>query len=94
MGFLLGIGGIVTFKNAGLDKVSAQTGADRLGLETDSPYLAPSPNRGKRNESSFLIHIAEKVALITGKSTEEIANITTGNAEKLFKLVKIEPHDK
>ena len=86
MGFLLGVGGIVTFKNAGVDKVISQTGADRIILETDSPYLAPTPNRGKRNESSYLVHIAEKVAGITGKSVEEIADITTGNAVELFSL--------
>ncbi len=86
LGFLLGVGGIVTFKNAGIDKVISQTGADSIILETDSPYLAPTPNRGKRNESSYLVHIAEKVAAITGKSVSEIANITTGNAVNLFRL--------
>ena len=88
MGFLLGVGGIVTFKNAGIDRVIEQTGADRIILETDSPYLAPTPNRGKRNESSYLILIAERVATITGKSIEEIADITTSNAMNLFSLDK------
>jgi TatD DNase family protein len=86
LGFLLGIGGVVTYKNAGLDKVIAAIGIDRLVLETDAPYLAPVPFRGKRNESSYLQAIAEKIAQITGRTIEEIANITTENANNLFKL--------
>jgi len=60
LGFYLGIGGIVTFKNAGLDSVVARIGLDHLVLETDAPYLAPSPYRGQRNEPAYLLHIAEK----------------------------------
>ena len=86
LGFLLGIGGVVTYKNAGLDKVIAAIGVDRLVLETDAPYLAPVPFRGKRNESSYLQPIAEKIAQVTGRTIEEIANITTENANNLFKL--------
>ena len=86
MGFLLGIGGIVTFRNAGLDKVVEETGPGRIILETDSPYLAPVPNRGKRNEPANIKYIAAKVAEITGKPVEEIAEITTANAVELFRL--------
>ncbi len=86
LNFLLGIGGVVTFKNAGLDKVINKIGISRIVLETDAPYLAPVPHRGKRNESSYLKIIAEKIALLTGTSLEEIANITSKNAESLFRL--------
>ncbi len=86
LGFLLGIGGVVTYKNAGLDKVVAAIGIERLVLETDAPYLAPVPFRGKRNESSYLQFIAQKIAEVTGRPVEEIANITTENARKIFKL--------
>jgi TatD DNase family protein len=86
LGFLLGIGGVVTYKNAGLDKVIAAIGIDKLVLETDAPYLAPVPFRGKRNESSYLQAITGKIASVTGHTIEEIANITTENAKKLFKL--------
>jgi TatD DNase family protein len=86
MGFLLGIGGVVTYKNSGLDKVVASIGIDRLVLETDAPYLAPVPFRGKRNESSYLQAVAQKIAQVTDRPIEEIANITTENARKIFKL--------
>jgi len=85
-GFFLGIGGVVTYKNAGLDKIVEQVGLDSLILETDAPYLAPVPFRGKRNESSYLIYIAKKIAAITGKELDEVALVTTQNAMKLFKL--------
>ncbi|MFN2438937.1 MAG: TatD family hydrolase [Chitinophagaceae bacterium] len=85
-GFLLGTGGVITYKNAGLDKVVKQVGLDSLILETDAPYLAPVPFRGKRNECGYLIYVAEKIANITGKQLDEVAFITTQNAMKLFKL--------
>jgi TatD DNase family protein len=84
--FMLGIGGVVTFKNSGLDKVMEQVGLDKVILETDAPYLAPVPFRGKRNEPSYTKHVAEKLAVITGRELSEIARITTENAKKLFGL--------
>jgi TatD DNase family protein len=84
LNFYLGIGGVVTFKKAGLDQVVQQVDIKHLVLETDSPYLAPSPNRGKRNESSYLLHIAQKVADLHQISIEELAQITTDNSIKLF----------
>lgn len=84
LGFFLGIGGVVTFKNAGLDKVVEQIDLSHIVLETDAPYLAPTPFRGKPNESSYLIHIAQKVADLHQKSVEEVGNITTRNAEIVF----------
>jgi len=86
MGFKLGIGGIVTFKNSGLDKVVSQTGLENIILETDSPYLAPVPYRGKRNESSWLCLINNKIAEITGLSSEKTATITYSNSVQLFDL--------
>lgn len=83
-GFYLGIGGVVTFKNAGLDKVVEEVSLDHIVLETDSPYLAPAPFRGKENESSYLYHIAEKVADLHQRSIEEIAEITTQNSKNIF----------
>jgi TatD DNase family protein len=85
-GFLLGIGGVVTYKNAGLDKVIEQVGLNSLILETDAPYLAPVPFRGRRNEPGYLTYIAQKIAGITNKQVEEVALVTTRNAMKLFKL--------
>ena len=86
LGFVLGIGGVVTFKNGGIDKFLNQIDLKHLVLETDSPYLAPVPFRGKRNESSYIIHVIEKLSEIYGLSKEEIADITTKNAEKVFAL--------
>ena len=83
-GFKLGIGGVVTFKNAGLDKVVEQIDMKHLVLETDSPYLAPTPFRGKRNESSYLINIAEKISELHQVSLEEVAKITTANSKEVF----------
>jgi len=83
-GFYLGIGGVVTYKNSGLDKVMEQINLNSVLLETDAPYLAPVPFRGKRNECSYIINVTEKLAEIKKTTVEEIANITTGNAEKLF----------
>lgn len=85
-GFKLGIGGVVTFKNSDLDKTLSTISLEHLILETDSPYLAPTPYRGKRNESSYVEIIAKKLAEIYGKSLEEIASITTHNAKELFKI--------
>ncbi len=82
--FYLGIGGVVTFKKAGLDKVVEQLKIENLVLETDSPYLSPSPHRGKRNESAYLKYIAEKVAELLNIPLEEVAEITTENTEKIF----------
>jgi len=84
LGFYLGIGGVVTYKNAGLDEVLKHIPLEHVVLETDSPYLAPVPFRGKPNESSYLLHIAEKVAEIYGLSVEEIAEVTTSNSKKIF----------
>ena len=84
--FVLGIGGVVTFKNGGIDKFLNQIDLKHIVIETDSPYLAPVPFRGKRNESSYIIHVVEKLSEIYGLSKEEIAHITTKNAEKVFAL--------
>ncbi len=83
-GFKLGIGGVVTFKNAGLDKVVEQINLEHLVLETDAPYLAPVPYRGKRNESAYIIEIATKVANLKQVSLEEVAKITTANSKTVF----------
>ena len=84
LGFLLGIGGVLTFKNSGLDQVVKEIDLEHMVLETDSPYLAPVPYRGKRNESSYLKYIAQKLADIKGLTIEEVASKTTNNAEKIF----------
>lgn len=84
LGFYLGIGGVVTYKNAGLDKVVAQINLKHIVLETDSPYLTPVPHRGKPNESSYLIYIAQKVAELHQMDMETVANITTENSRQLF----------
>ena len=84
LGFYLGIGGVVTFKNSGLDKVMEKVSLEYVVLETDAPYLAPVPFRGKRNEPSYLKYVTEKLALIKNISQEVVAQITTANAEKLF----------
>lgn len=86
LGFLLGIGGVVTFKNSKLYQVLEQIPLTSIVLETDSPYLSPEPNRGKVNESSNIPLIAEKIALIKNISVEEVASITTHNACQLFDL--------
>jgi TatD DNase family protein len=84
--FFMGIGGVATFKNGGLDKILEKTGIERVILETDAPYLAPVPFRGKRNEPAYTRLVAEKLASITGLGLEQVAEITTENARKLFKL--------
>jgi TatD DNase family protein len=86
MGFLLGIGGIVTFKNSGLDRIVKEIGPEHLILETDSPYLAPVPFRGKRNESAYTSLINKKLAEIFGMGEEEVASITYDNSTRLFNL--------
>lgn len=82
--FKLGIGGVVTFKNSGLDKVVEAVDIKHLVLETDAPYLAPQPNRGKRNEPEYLLLVAQKIAEIKGFSIEEVASITTKNSIEVF----------
>jgi TatD DNase family protein len=84
LGFLLGIGGVSTFKNSGLPGVLPQIGPDHLVLETDAPYLAPVPHRGKRNEPSYLALTAARVASILGIDTADLARITTANSRNLF----------
>lgn len=84
-GFKIGIGGIVTFKNSGLDRVIAQTGPDPIVLETDAPYLAPVPFRGKRNEPSYLLYTANRIAEILDMHAEDIARITTMNAMNIYR---------
>jgi TatD DNase family protein len=86
LGFYLGIGGVVTFKNSGLDKVMADIDMKNVVLETDAPYLAPVPFRGKRNECSYLKYVVEKLAEIKNVSEEDIAEITTKNAKELFDI--------
>jgi TatD DNase family protein len=80
----LGIGGVVTFKNGKIDQFLNQIDLGHLVLETDSPYLAPMPYRGKRNESSYLVHVVDKLALIYNLPIEEIARITTENSRAVF----------
>ncbi len=82
--FKLGIGGVVTFKNSGLDKVVEQVPLHDLVLETDAPYLAPVPYRGKRNESAYVPLVAEKIAQVKNISVEEVARVTTQNAIEIF----------
>jgi TatD DNase family protein len=86
LGFYLGIGGVLTFKNSGLDKVIENINLEHIVLETDSPYLAPVPFRGKRNECSYMINIAQKLAEIKNTTVQQVADLTTVNAEKLFNL--------
>jgi TatD DNase family protein len=84
LGFYLGIGGVVTYKNGGLDKFLAQIDLKHIVLETDSPYLSPVPHRGKPNESSYLIYVAQKVAELYQISVEAVADITTENSKLIF----------
>lgn len=80
----LGIGGVVTFKNAGLDKVVQQLGLENIVLETDAPYLAPAPYRGKRNEPAYLAYIAQRIADLHQRPLEEVEEITSANARQIF----------
>ena len=84
LGFYLGIGGVLTYKNAGLDKILPEIDLRRIVLETDSPYLTPVPYRGKPNESSYLIYVAQKVAELHQISIETVAEITTQNSKLVF----------
>jgi len=84
LGFYLGIGGVVTYKNSGLDKVVEQIDLKNIVLETDSPYLTPVPFRGKPNESSYLIHVAQKVADLHQTDVAAVADITTANSKIIF----------
>jgi TatD DNase family protein len=84
LGFYLGIGGVITYKNAGLAEAIQDIPLEHLVLETDAPYLSPVPFRGKRNESSYLKYIVAKLAEIKNVTIEEVADITTRNAEKIF----------
>jgi TatD DNase family protein len=86
LGLYLGIGGVITFKNSGLDKVMETVNLENIVLETDAPYLAPVPFRGKRNEPSYLKYVVEKLVNVKETSIETIGEITTANAEKLFNL--------
>ena len=88
LNFKLGIGGVVTFKNGGLDKFLNKIDLKNIVLETDSPYLAPTPFRGKRNDSSNLIYVVDKLSEIYGVENHEIASVTTNNAKELFNLDK------
>ena len=84
LGFLMGIGGVLTFKNAGLDKVIESVSLKHLVLETDAPYLSPTPHRGKRNESAYIPLIANKLAQVHQTTVEEVARVTSKNAVDLF----------
>lgn len=86
MGFKIGVGGIVTFKNAGVAEVVRSLDLENLVLETDAPYLAPVPYRGKRNESAHLKYIVQKIAELFNCPFEKVAEVTTDNAKKVFKL--------
>jgi len=88
MGFYLGIGGVVTYKKAGLDEVLKVIGLDQVVLETDAPYLSPVPFRGKRNEPSYIRHVADKIAEVLGMPVDEVADITTANAQELFSSIQ------
>lgn len=84
--FSVGIGGVITFKNSGLAATVARIPMERILLETDAPYLAPVPHRGERNESAYIPLVAAKVAEVKGMTVEEVAEITTYNAQTLFKI--------
>lgn len=84
MGFLLGIGGVVTYKNSNLGEIIASIGINHILLETDAPYLSPVPNRGKRNEPSNLVYVRDHLGLIFHKNPQKVDEITTKNARQLF----------
>lgn len=84
LGFFLGLGGVLTFKNSGLDAIVAEVPLDQLVLETDAPYLAPEPHRGQRNESAYVRFVAETLAQVKGLTVDEVVRATTRNAEQVF----------
>lgn len=84
LGFFIGIGGVITFKNSNINEVISKVSLENIVLETDSPYLAPVPKRGKRNESAYLVYVAQKVAEVFQVSVENVAEVTTSNARNLF----------
>ena len=86
LGYKLGIGGVITYKNSGIVKVVSEIDLSHIVLETDAPFLTPAPFREKRNESSYIYYIAEKIAEIKNITIEEVAEITTANALNIFKL--------
>ena len=87
MGFYIGIGGVVTFKNSKkLQEVAKVMPIERLVLETDCPYLAPDPHRGERNDSSYINYVADKIAELRGISTQELIDITTENAKRMYRI--------
>ena len=86
LGFKLGIGGVVTFKNGGIDKFINQISINNIVLETDSPYLSPVPFRGKRNESSYIKYVLSKLSELYGISEEQLAKLTTENSKKIFRI--------
>jgi TatD DNase family protein len=83
-GFYLGIGGVVTYKNGGVAEVIKEIDLQNIVLETDAPYLTPVPFRGKRNESSYLKYVVQKIAAVKNITVEEVAEVTTKNAENIF----------
>lgn len=85
-GFKIGVGGIVTFKNAGIDRMIEQLSLKDIVIETDSPYLAPSPMRGKQNESSYLVYIVQKLADIFHTTGDEVERVTTHTAQEIFRI--------
>lgn len=89
LGFYLGLGGVLTFKNSGVDKAVADIPLQQIVLETDAPYLSPTPHRGKRNESAYVPLVAQKLAAIKRCSLEEVANVTTANAQHLYATQKL-----
>ena len=86
LGFYIGIGGVLTFKNSNLGKAILNSDLKNLVLETDAPYLAPEPKRGRRNESSYLVYIAQRLAELYNVPVEKVAEITTMNARNLFRI--------
>jgi TatD DNase family protein len=84
LGFYLGIGGVLTYKNSGLAQAIEEIDIKHLVLETDAPYLAPVPHRGKRNESFYIIEVAKKLAEIKHLGLQQVANITTQNSQDIF----------